>query len=379
MPPYHQRPPWWPADEAWPPQRPPWQRGRRRFFQRWGWLVGVWFLLNIGGCTLGILASAVALNWVEVSPQHPLGLPPFRGGWILGPASGLCLTGAVFFGAILLILFTTRRVARPLDDLMDAAGHVEAGDYGARVREAGPRQVRDLARAFNSMTERLQTNEEQRRRLLADVTHELRTPLTVIQANLEGMVDGVYPRDDEHLAPVLEETRVMSRLIEDLRTLSLAESGTLKLHKEPTDLSILAGETVASFQAQAKAGGVTLNVEVPSELSLLEIDPVRIREVLANLIANALRHTPAGGAITITGNNGGDRVTISVVDTGTGISAADQPHVFDRFYKSEQSRGMGLGLAIAKNLVAAHGGDISAQSEPGLGTTIRFTLPVNSL
>jgi signal transduction histidine kinase len=231
------------------------------------------------------------------------------------------------------------------------------------------------------MTERLQRDEIQRRNLLADVTHELRTPLTVIQGNLEGLLDGVYPRDDAHLGPILEDTRVLARLIDDLRTLALAESGTLQLRREPTDLSVLVGETVASFRNQAEAAGVELQVNLAEELPLLEIDPVRIREVLANLIANALHYTPAGGGVQVTGQLNGDerRVRVSVGDTGTGIAPEDLPHIFDRFYKAGNSRGTGLGLAIAKNLIIAHGGDISAQSDgvPGHGTTIHFTLPLS--
>jgi signal transduction histidine kinase len=242
--------------------------------------------------------------------------------------------------------------------------------------------VRALVRAFNAMVERLQLNETQRRNLLADVTHELRTPLTIIQGNLEGLLDGVYPRDDAHLAPILEDTHILARLIDDLRTLSLAESGALHLHREPTDLSVLAGETAASFRTQAEAAGVEFNVNIAEDIPLLEIDPMRIREVLANLIANALHYTPASGTVQVTGQLEADdqRVTISVSDTGSGIPPEALPHIFDRFYKSGNSRGTGLGLAIARNLVNAHGGEISAQSDgvPGHGTTIRFTLPLNS-
>ncbi|HLF01876.1 MAG TPA: ATP-binding protein, partial [Anaerolineales bacterium] len=241
----------------------------------------------------------------------------------------------------------------------------------------GPREVRDLARAFNSMTERLEQDEKQRRALLADVTHELRTPLTVMQGNLEALLDDVYPRDDEHLTPILEETRVLARLVEDLRTLALAESGALKLYKEPTDLEVLVEETLASFRAQSDSAGVQLSAAIPNEIPPFELDPVRVREVLANLIANALRHTPVGGKIEVAALMDGDLVTVSVRDTGAGISPDDLPRIFDRFYKSERSRGTGLGLAIAKNLVTAHGGEIVAECRLGSGTLIRFTLPTH--
>jgi two-component system OmpR family sensor kinase/two-component system sensor histidine kinase BaeS len=268
----------------------------------------------------------------------------------------------------------------PVGDLLEAVGRIEAGDYTARTAEWGPPEVRALSRAFNAMAERLQLNETQRRNLLADVTHELRTPLTVIQGNLEGLLDGVYPRDDAHLSAILEDTRVLARLIDDLRTLSLAESGALQLHREPVDFSILAAETVASFRPQAEAAGVDLNVVVAEEMPLLEIDPMRMREVLTNLIANALRYTPAGGKIQITGqpNPTDGQVVISVSDTGPGIPVETLPHIFDRFYKSGDSHGTGLGLAIARNLVVAHGGAIVAQNneEPGSGATIQISLPL---
>jgi signal transduction histidine kinase len=226
----------------------------------------------------------------------------------------------------------------------------------------------------------LQLTETQRRNLLADVTHELRTPLTIIQGNLEGLLDGIYPRDDAHLAAILEDARVLARLIDDLRTLALAESGALPLHREPTDLGVLIGETVASFRPQAAAAEVEVSPVVDEEIPLLDLDPVRMREVLTNLIANALRYTPAGGRVCVTGrvNQAEQRVIISVSDTGTGIPPEILPHIFERFYKSGDSYGTGLGLAIARNLVITHGGEITAlsNSTSAPGTTIRISLPL---
>ena len=199
--------------------------------------------------------------------------------------------------AILFGIRLARGVGPPLDALVEAAGRVEAGDYATRVPEVdrGPRELRDLVRAFNTMTARLEVDEEQRRRLLAEVSHELRTPLAVIQGNVEAIVDGVYPADAEHLGTVLEETRVLSRLIEDLRTLSLAEAGTLALHREPTDLSIIAAEVARSFEQLAQTAGATIELELADDLPLLDVDPIRMREVLANLVANALRYVGTGG------------------------------------------------------------------------------------
>ena len=366
------RPPWWPEGEPWPPSGPPgprvWRQMRGRFFWRVGGLFAFLFVVVFGGCTAAFWLAMLGLGLIQ--------LPGAAN--ISSGASGLIILGLGVIG-LLVIGRALRRLAMPIGDLMEAAGRVAEGDYSARVAEHGPREVRALTRAFNAMAARLQADEETRRNLLADVTHELRTPLTVVQGNLEGLLDGVYPRDDAHLAPILEETRVLSRLVDDLRMLALAESGALKLQTEPTDLAILLSEAAASFRAQADAAGVTLSVDVPSDLPLLDLDPERMRQVLSNLIANALRYTPPGGTIGVRAGGGGERVTVSVSDTGAGIPADDLPHVFDRFYKSGDSRGTGLGLAIAKNLVAAHGGEIAAQSAPGRGTTIQFTLPRDNI
>jgi two-component system OmpR family sensor kinase/two-component system sensor histidine kinase BaeS len=343
------------------------RRMRGRFFWRVGALLALLLAFSCGGFALLV---ALALDFLgAVNPTHGATFParPLGGVALLAIVVGLLLAGRAL-----------RHAATPIGDVIEAAGRVAEGDYAARVAERGPGEVRAMARAFNSMAERLQAIDEQRRGLLADVTHELRTPLTVIQGNLEGLLDGVYPRDDAHLEPILEETQVLSRLIDDLRTLALAESGALKLQKEPTDLGALVGEGMASFQAQADAAGIELNADIAPELPMLELDPARIRQVLENLMANALRYTPRGGTIRArcyAEDQGNAHVAVSVSDTGAGIPPEALAHIFDRFYKSSESHGTGLGLAIAKNLVAAHGGEIFAQSELGKGTTIRFTLP----
>jgi signal transduction histidine kinase len=259
---------------------------------------------------------------------------------------------------------------------------VSAGDYSARV---GPSPspggvigvVRELDRGFDSMAERLETDERQRRTMLADISHELRTPLTVVQGHIEAMVDGIYPADPAHLEVILEETRVLSRLIDDLRTLALSDAGTLTLHLEPTDLDVVVADVVRSFEPAAASAGVDLTGSDGAAVPLVEIDPIRIREVLANLVANAIRHTPAGGRVIVTAAAESESwVRLEVRDTGSGIEADLLAHVFDRFAKDKTSGGSGLGLAIARQLVLAHGGDIGATSEPGTGTVMTVRLPV---
>jgi len=296
------------------------------------------------------------------------------------PAFAVPLALALAVSFLILVARGLRGMASPAGDVMEAAGRLAGGDYGVRVVERGPAELRRLARAFNDMAARLEAHEEQRRHLLAEVTHEIRTPLAVIQGNLEGIVDGVYPRDDAQLQAVLDETRFLTALVEDLRTLALAETGQLPLHPEAVDVGALATETVASFQQRAAAAGVTLDVQASDGL-VLEADPVRLRQVLAILLTNAFHHTPPGGRVGVAvGPHAGpsDAVAISVADTGKGIAPADLPHVFERFYKSPESRGSGLGLAIAHNLVTLHNGSLAAESTVGTGTTLRVTLPAQN-
>ena len=273
---------------------------------------------------------------------------------------------------------SVRRMSVPLDNLLEASSKVAEGDFSARVDERGPPEIRALTRGFNSMAERLQVNDQQRRAMLADVSHELRTPITVIQGNVEGMLDGLYPADGARLRSIIEETQILSRLVDDLRTLALAESGSLKLRREPTDLRELIRDTVASFEAQAKEKNLKFDFSL-EEIEELEVDPLRIREVLANLLANAVRYTPSQGQVKVGLTESGVGEALSVLvyvqDSGPGIPSAQLGHIFERFYKSSDSGGMGLGLSIAKYLVEAHGGKIWADSEVGQGTKISFTIP----
>jgi signal transduction histidine kinase len=285
----------------------------------------------------------------------------------------------VVFGIISALMRGMIGAARDLDRMLAATRLVQDGDYTARVgrTRSDMRPVQELARGFDTMVARLETDEDQRRTLLADVSHELRTPLTVITGNLEAIIDGVYPPDAAHLSTILDETRVMERLIDDLRTVALSEAGTLTLHLEATDPDLLLGDVARSFRPAAEAAGVALTTDAPDDLPILELDPVRIREVLTNLVANALRHTPRGGSIVLGGAVDEARIVLTVRDSGPGIDPALLPHVFDRFVKGESSRGSGLGLAIARGLVESHRGSITVASPPGGGTTFRVELPLS--
>jgi signal transduction histidine kinase len=269
-----------------------------------------------------------------------------------------------------------RRFTRPVGDLVDAASQIEAGDLTVRVRERGPREVRTVARAFNEMAEQLEATDTRRRTFLADVTHELRTPLSVIRGRAEGIVDGVYPGDPEHVAPVLEAARTLEGLIEDLRTLALADAGGLTLRREPVDVGLLVNETLALFAGAAEGAGVRVGADLQPDLPLVQADPARIQSVVSNLISNAIRHTPSGGSVDAAVKRSGDFLEVSVRDSGDGIAPELLPDIFERFVKGSSSSGSGLGLAIVRDLVVAHGGAIEAASQPGSGTTMRFTLPI---
>jgi signal transduction histidine kinase len=354
------RPPWWPEGEPFPP-RDGWDwRARGRFMRR----VALLFLLFL---LLTSVASGIFVRWLGGGFGHG---GPRGGPWLPLP---LLLLGVVVVAVV--AGRAVRRVAAPIGDVMEAADRVAAGDYAARVQARGPDEVRRLAQSFNQMTERLEANEAQRRHLLADVAHELRTPLSVIRGNVEGMLDGLYPLDQAHLGPVLEETAVMARLLDDLQILSTAEAGALRLHRERVEPASLAEDAAAAFQARAGTAGVRLDWRAAPGLPELDVDPVRIGEVLANLLSNAVRHTPAGGSVRVVVEPSPGGVAFTVADTGGGIAPEDLPHVFNRFVKSRDSGGAGLGLAIAKSLVEVHGGTITAESRPGGGTTMRFVLP----
>jgi signal transduction histidine kinase len=357
------RPPWWPENEPFPPRGPgPWQGMRRHFLRRIAVSFVIFFILVFA-------ASAVAVALLSGA----LGLGDSSALVVLVAILGLLLV----FGGLIAVIRVLQRTAAPIGDVMAAAGRVAAGDYAVAVEERGPREVRRLARSFNSMAERLRDNDEQRRNLLADIAHEMRTPLSVIQGNTEGVLDGIYPADRAHLAPVLEETRVMARLLDDLQTLSTAEAGALRLYRETVRPEQLVSDAAAAMQMRAGSTGLDLETRVEGDLPTLDVDPVRLGEVFANLISNAIRHTPPGGSVVVSAaaSDEGREVAFSVQDSGPGIPDEVLPHVFERFAKAADTGGAGLGLTIARSLVEAHSGRITASNRPGGGTVITFVLP----
>jgi two-component system, OmpR family, sensor histidine kinase BaeS len=284
--------------------------------------------------------------------------------------------------SILLALIFSRLITRPLKAVTLSAQKVAAGDFSQRVPEKTRDEIGQVSAAFNSMSEQLDKKEQSRRQLMADVAHELRTPLTAIQGYLEAWSDGVIAPTPEQITSVHDETVLLSRIITDLRDLSLVEGGGLRMHQLPTNLAELVNNELSGISNQAKEHSISLHNDLPANLPRVFIDADRIRQVLRNLLDNALRYTNTGGDISIKAVSTSDGwLTVAVSDTGSGITPEDLPFIFDHFYKSDHSRqrghsGSGLGLAIVKQLVKAHGGNIRVESQPGKGSTFYFTLPL---
>jgi signal transduction histidine kinase len=294
--------------------------------------------------------------------------------------------------SLLLALLLSYTLMRPVRELTLAARRLGERDLSQRVRVSGKDELAELALTFNRMADSLQQAEENRRALTADIAHELRTPLAVERANLEALQDGVYPLIPENLAPVLEQNLLLTRLVDDLRTLAMADAGQLTLERTPTDLTALVERMVERFQSQAITRSIALEVQRMPESALhlkLNIDPQRIEQILSNLISNALRYTPDGGQIIVNiaaanaaagmrGNPGA--VQVSVHDSGPGIPPEALAHVFERFYRVDRSRsrsegGSGLGLAIARQLAVAHGGNLIVANHPQGGAVFTLSLP----
>ena len=326
-----------------------------------------------------LLAAALVVVWTVVVAVAGA----VTGLWAGDGPRGLRLT---IGGATLLvdaaIVLAYHRISRPVGDLLGAAEQVATGDYGVDVEVRGPPELRLLTATFNEMAARLAANEEQRRRFLADITHELRNPLAVLQSEIEAQMDGIHPRDDRHQASLLEETRRLSHLVDDLHTLALAETGRLVLEPEAVAFGELVDEVVGRHRAQARQRDVALRTSIGPSVAKAWVDPARIRQVLDNLLANAIRHTPRGGEVLVEVSTicagSGDRpmVRCRVTDAGPGFREDELREVFERFKRAGDSRGSGLGLSIARDLVRAHGGTIDASNDPMTGgASVSFALP----
>ena len=340
------------------------RRGGRRFFPFAFFFFGV-FALFFGG-------TAAFLYWAFSEYSG------FRNIWLL-----LCGAPVVVVVFAVFTMFTLyMRFGQPLSDIFNAIDSVAEGNLSVRVKEPNSDMFSELIKRFNKMVEELERAEQQRRNLTADIAHELRTPLHIIQGNLEGILDGVYDATPEHINNTLDETALLARLVNDLQTLSLAETGQLPLHPTRFLLADLMADLTSSFSSQAAAQGIHLTSSLVDSNQELTADYDRLNQVLSNLISNALRHTPEGGKISIETEAIASEersVRIKVRDTGAGIAPDDLPFIFDRFWRGDKSRtnrsNSGLGLAISKQLILAHKGTIEVESEVGKGTTFIIELP----
>lgn len=296
----------------------------------------------------------------------------------LGRALLLAAGGATLF-ALLLGLGLARTLTRPLLALTHAARRIAGGDFGQPVVVESNDEIGQLAGAFNQMSSELARSAQLRRQMTADIAHELRTPLSVLMGYTEALHDGVLQASPAILRSMHEESRLLSHLVEDLRTLSLADAGELTLNRVWTPPGELLERVAASFAPQAQAKAVELRLEISPNLPALSLDPERLAQVLNNLVTNAIRYTPSGGGVSLRGRAQDGGVLLQVADTGPGIPPEQLPYIFERFYRADSARAIsegesGLGLAIAKSLVELHGGSLRAESVPGQGTVMEVLL-----
>lgn len=303
-------------------------------------------------------------------------------------SSGALTAGLVGGGvSLLLALLLAYGLARPVNALTRAAGRLAEGDLSHRVAVRGKGELADLARSFNHMADSLERAETGRRAMTADIAHELRNPLAVQRAHLEALQDGVYPLAPGSLQPILDQNLLLTRLVEDLRTLALAESGQLRLERAPTELPALVEQVAARFVPQVEARRIQMSVSGINQEGVsvpISIDPGRVEQILSNLLSNALRYTPDGGSIDLFLNRSGNSLQVTLRDSGPGIPTEALPHIFERFYRADRSRsrtegGTGLGLAIARQLAEAQGGTLTATNNPQGGAAFTLTLPVTQV
>jgi histidine kinase len=294
----------------------------------------------------------------------------------------LLATAASVLVALMVSAFVTQRITAPIRALVEASRHVARGDYSQKVEYSSSDEIAQLVASFNAMSAALARQEQLRHEFVTNVAHELRTPLTGLRAYLEAMKDGVIAADARSLELTLSELERITRLVDDLQELARMEEGDLRIEPEPVSLDQLLRTAIVKFQPAFQAKGVRLTLEVRHGLPEVLADRHRILQVMDNLLSNALRATPEGGAVSVTAVHEGSQVTVTVRDTGEGIPPSQLDQIFTRFYRVDHSRsrrtgGSGIGLTVAKHLVEAHGGRIWAESNgPGLGASFSFTLPI---
>jgi signal transduction histidine kinase len=331
------------------------------------------------------LALSVAGRLVGyLLPEGGMGYNQGDETFLVGRISNAALIAGLIAGALALLLATylSYQLLRPVRELTQAAQHMTSGDLSQRVPVRGDDELTTLGVAFNQMADSLQQAEQSRRAMTADIAHELRNPLAVQRANLEALQDGIYPLTPENLEPILEQNQLLTRLVDDLRTLALADAGQLDLVLTPTDLRSLVPHVVERFTPQADAQSVRIELQLPDHLPSISLDPQRLEQILNNLLSNALRHTPPAGLIEVSISNIPQEIILSVHDSGPGIPPESLPYIFDRFYRADKSRnraegGTGLGLAIARQLAQAHGGTLTAANHPQGGAIFTLTLPIS--
>lgn len=290
------------------------------------------------------------------------------------------ITSSLLIGSILGI-WISRGITKPVTQLVEATEAIKERDLAYRVETQGSQELVHLAQSFNHMADDLERTESLRQNLMADVAHELRTPLTVLEGNLRAILDDVYTLSKEEVALLYDQTRHLNRLVEDLRELALAEANQLSLNLQSTDVKELIEDTLSHFSVTAKEKNIQISTELDRDLPLLELDAHRIRQVLYNLLSNALEHTPENGNIIVEANQSKNEIQVAIFDDGAGIAPEEVPHIFDRFYRTDATRsrdtgGTGLGLVITKTIVEAHSGRIQVESE-GIdqGSTFTVCLP----
>lgn len=313
----------------------------------------------------------------------PLDTPATPAGDFLGAVNRSALVAGMAAGSLALIVGSVLfvQMIRPLRRLSAAARGIAAGDLSQRVRVNSRDEIGQVALTFNQMVETLQRYAVERRNMIGDIAHDLRTPLSIIQSNLEAMLDGVLPPSPEELTSLHQETLLLNRLITDLRTLSLAESGQLHLQKRTVEPGLLIQQVSDRMSLSAEEKQIILETDIATDLPPVQADPERLMQVMTNLVDNAIRYNPTGTRVIVGARPAAEGIELSVSDNGLGIPPEDAPHVFERFWRAEKSRnratgGSGLGLAIVKQLVEAHRGQVQVESQPGRGTRFEVQIPL---